>query len=187
MAAFGSPEDEQFRQVPVFTALEDIVPDVLKGKVKPADMLSEIAHGYGLNDMHDVTREVLDMSKLVEFVPHQGNQELLVPQLNVNVTYENAPDIMRMLSAGTIVSMALMLNPEFKVQWDAMFDQDGIFGATWQMGYYYFRRPPGVDVLVYADMIEAYWGQLTQVNDFFIKKHRQYTTLLNQFKNLGSE
>lgn len=187
MTLIGSPEGEQEGHVPELTTLEDIVPDALKGKVKPADMLSEIARGYGLNDMHDVTREALEMSKLVEFVPHRGNQEILMPQMNVEVTYENAPDIMRMLSAGTIISMALMLNPEFKVHWDVQFVQDGIFGETWQNGYYHFRRPPGIDPLVYADMIEAYWGQLTQVNDFFIKKHELYTNVLNQFKSLGSE
>lgn len=187
MTLFGSPEDELSRHIPELTTLEDIVPDVLKGKVKSVDMLSEIARGYGLSDMHDVTREALEMSKLVEFVPHPGNQELLMPQMNVEVTYENAPDIMRMLSAGTIVSMALMLNPEFKVHWDAQFIQDGIFGATWQNGYYHFRRPSGINALVYADMIEAYWGQLTQVNDFFMKKHTQYTALLDQFKNLRNK
>lgn len=182
---FTSPQERGFSNIPEFVEFEDIVPEPAKGKIGAADKLIQVARGYQLNDMHDITREILNMSKYVDFA-QTDNPELLMPQLAFQVEYENAPEIMRMLSAGTIVSLALLLNPEFKVHWDSQFEKEGLFGETWANGYYHFRRA-NVDPMVYADMIEVYWNQLVQVNTFFANQHELYTKILDLLRKPPEE
>ena len=63
----ATPEGDP-SSVRVVNELEDIVPEQLRSRRGRGPKLIELARGYGLNDMHDVTTEVLNMSKYTELV-----------------------------------------------------------------------------------------------------------------------
>ncbi len=165
--------------VRVVNELEDIVPEQLRSRLGLAPKLIELARGYGLNDMHDVTTEVLNMSKYTQLEQSPG-QEVFVPQLNVDVNLANAPEILRMVSAGTLVSLALIFNDEFKVPWDVQYEGQGLFGETWANGYYHYKRAVGSEN-VYADMLEIYTDQLMTVQNWYIQ---QFGNIVDQLGKL---
>ena len=92
----------------------------------------------------------------------------------------NAPEILRMLSAGTLVSLALIFNDEFKVPWDVQYEGQGLFGETWANGYYHYKRAVGSEN-VYADMLEIYTDQLMTVQNWYIQ---QFGNIVDQLGKL---
>jgi hypothetical protein len=153
--------------VRILDNLEDIVPEQL-GDSGLVFKIIKLARGYGLDNMHDVTAEVLNMSKFTELV-QVPEGELFTPQMNISVDMNNALEILRMLSAGILTALALLMNNTFRVHWDVQYEQKGLFGETWANGYYHYQAIPGLEDK-YVEMIEIYVNHLLTLQDWYISQ-----------------
>ncbi len=143
--------------------------------------LSKLAEGYGLQDMRDVVASVLKLGENTELkeVIGPGGQRAFRPQLNIKVSLGNVNEMSKQLTAGMILCWALFNNDNFQVHWQSRFEQEGIFGPTWEHGHYVFRRgttPQGT----YMEMMNIYSDKLDQVQKWHQLQILKISNLLDK-------
>lgn len=151
-------------------SFDDILP--IKGyQFESGDKLISIAKGYGLNDMHDVIADYIDLGKntvLREVKDSQGKIVSYAPEIKINVNFKNALEVQRKLSATMVLLYTGYLNDKFQTHWEHSFEPKGIFGATWSNGFATIERIGTRDSCL--ELISTYTDKLKEVQNFHSKQ-----------------
>ena len=154
---------------------EDINP--IKGSNSSGDKLINVAKRYGLNNMHDVIADYIDLGKntqLTEIKSPQGSAVAYAPEIKVTVDIDNALEVQRKLTAAIVLLYANYLNDKFRTHWEHSFEPNGIFGATSADGFVTIERIGTPDTCL--KLMDTYIDKLEETQ----KWHSKQLDVLNQ-------
>jgi len=181
--------EDELGQVREIRSFDELMPSDFQTKRGFQDKITGLAKGAGLNDMHDVVTYVLELGKFTQLheISDDSGGVAFLPQLDIDVDLKNAPEILKMLSASLVICLALATNEHFKVHWDSQYQSEGMFGETWQNGYYHFERG-STSPMVYLDLLEVYTEQMNNVQKWYMAQIDQLPGLIDSLGDkLGNE